>query len=441
MRNRRNDIEERRVERPIVELWGRVATLSDEELLGLSESARADGSRSPRPRRRLRWPVAATAAALLVGSGLGFGVGSSVTPSGGAQANVAGLGFIPADGWRVTQTASIGDSGVARAVASNVPLEADDESSEVPVATLRKLPAKGIVIVARLFPRGDPLRDAGFPLRELPLRVSHAVPVDLPRALSGTTLVALRLRAAAGGYNVDTRVFVGPPLARYRLPLGPDLLAAVDEQLRRLVLAPTRVTLVVQPRIIENQSQRISIFGSVDSGRADQKVVVQFKACGLVPLQFRDAFETTTREGGGFSLADRQPFNLGVSGPFRAVSGDSVSAEVPVQQRAGVGLRALGSGRFQASASGTVSFWRRYVLLQRFDRARGVWVNVRRIVLADQPGGGGGAAPPFQTVVRIGVRSEPFRLPLRRGTSIRAVMPLSQTKPCYIAGVSEVRRT
>jgi hypothetical protein len=385
----------------------------------------------PSSRVRLGWGVAIAAVALLVGSGLGFGIGSSVTPSGSARANAAGLGFIPADGWRVTQTASIGDSGIARAVASNVPLAAGDEARDVPVATLRELPAKGIVIVARFFPRGDPLRDARFPLRKLPLQVADAVRGDLPRSLSQTPLVPLRLRSAAGGYNVDARIFVGAALT-------PGLLAAVDAQLRRLVLAPTRITLVVQPRIIENRSQRLSIFGSVDSGRADQKVVVQFKACGLVPLQFRDAFETTTREGGGFSLADRQPFNLGVSGVFRAVSGDSVSAEVPVQQRVSVGLRVLGSRRLQASASGTVSFWRRYVLLQRFDRARGVWVNVRRIVLTEQLGGG--PAPPFQTVPNVFVRSEPFRVPVRRGTSIRAVMPLSQAKPCYIAGVSPIRR-
>jgi hypothetical protein len=197
----------------------------------------------------------------------------------------------------------------------------------------------------------------------------------------------------------------------------------------------------VQPRVIENQSQRLSIFGSVDTGRADQKVVVQFKACGLVPLQFRDAFETTTREGGGFSLADRQPFNLGVTGSFRAVSGDSVSAEVLVQHRAWVALRPLSGRRFEALASATVSLWRRYVLLQRFDRRRGVWVNVRRLVLTEQPGGGGGPAPPYQTVVRITVLSEPFRPQVPRGSSIRVVMPLSQAKPCYIAGVSETRRT
>ena len=430
MRERRNEIEERRVERPIAELWGRVATLSDDELLRVSRFARADGVRSPRPRRRFRWSVAVAALALLVGSGLGFGIGSSVTPSGSAGANVAGLGFIPADGWRVTQTASIGDSGVARAVASNVPLAAGDEARDVPVATLRELPAKGIVIVARFFPRGDPVRDGRFPLRTLPLHVADAVPGDVPRSLSQTPLVPLRLRAAADGYNVDARIFVGAALT-------PNLLAAVDAQLRRLVLAPTRITLVVQPRTIENQSQRLSIFGSVDSGRADQKVVVQFKACGLTPPQFRDAFETTTSEGGGYSVPDR--FNLGVSGVFRSVSGDSVSAEVPVQQRVGVSLRALGSGRFQVSASGTVSLWRRYVLLQRFDRRRDVWVNVRRVVLTES-GGGGGPAPPFQTVSRIFVLSEPFRPSVPRGASIRVVMPLSQAKPCYIAGVSQTRR-
>jgi hypothetical protein len=184
-----------------------------------------------------------------------------------------------------------------------------------------------------------------------------------------------------------------------------------------------RVTLVVQPTIISTGDQRMTIFGSVDGAKAGEKVTIQFKACGLLPVRFRDAFETTTDAGGRFSLAELRPFNLGVSGTYRAVAGGDTSAEIPVRQRARVNLWPRDGGRFEVSVGGKVSFWRRFVLLQRFDRARGVWITLRRVVLTEEFGG-----------------SLPFRPRVPKGTMIRAVLPLSQARPCYLAGVSPTLR-
>ena len=72
---------------------------------------------------------------------------------------------------------------------------------------------------------------------------------------------------------------------------------------------------------------------------------------------------------------------------------------------------------------GKVPFWRRFVLLQRLERGRGVWITIRRLVLTEHPG-----------------ETSPFRPGVPRGTRIRAVFPLSQAKPCYLAGVSQERR-
>jgi hypothetical protein len=170
----------------------------------------------------------------------------------------------------------------------------------------------------------------------------------------------------------------------------------------------------------------MTIFGSVSSDKADEKVTIQFKACGLQPIRFRDAFETTTRAGGGFSLAELSPFNLGVSGVYRALSGDDVSAEIRVRQRVSVYMRPLSRGRFEVWVGGKVSFWRRFVLLQRFERRRGVWITMRRLVLTEGPAGN---------------YSAPFRPRVPMGTQLRAVMPLSQARPCYLAGYGPIFRT
>jgi hypothetical protein len=183
------------------------------------------------------------------------------------------------------------------------------------------------------------------------------------------------------------------------------------------------VTLVVQPTIIRTTSERMTIFGSVSNGEAGRKVTIQFKACGLLPLQFRDAFETTTRAGGGFSLEELRPFNRGVSGVYRAVSGGEVSEEIQVRQRAAVYMRPLARGRFEVWVGAGV-VWRRFVLLQRFERRRGVWITMRRIVLAESPN-----------------YTRPFRPRVPKGTQIRAVFPLSQARPCYLAGYGPIFRT
>lgn len=209
---------------------------------------------------------------------------------------------------------------------------------------------------------------------------------------------------------------------------------------RQHVATPGGVTLVVRPTTVSSLQQRMTIFGSVDSGRANEEVVVQFKACGLYPLEFRDAFETTTGPGGAFSFEELRPVNRGISGVFRAVAGRAVSAPVPVQQRASVYLRVLRDGRYQATVAAALPFWRRHVVLQRYDRRLGVWATVRKLVLTEQPGGPQGPAPPFAAVVWLNTRTEPFRPRLPRGTQFRAVFPPSQAKPCYLAGVSEVRR-
>lgn len=426
MRRGRSEIEQRRIGQLLARLGRRVPTPPEHELRALARTA-AESQRGPatEPARRrpwrplhLRWGVA-VAVALLVGSGFGFGVGSRSGEDGAAGTRVVGFGFLPSKGWNVVQSGTVGATGTAHAVAANVSLSADDPASDLPYETLRRLPSNGAVIVAELSPRGAKERDSFFTPRRAPLHLAEATPDRLPDALAATKVVALRLRSGVSGHNIDVRIFLGAPPS-------PEMSASVDEQLRRLIVAPSAVSLVVQPTIIRSTSDRMTIFGSVSSGEAGKKVTIQFKACGLQPSQFRDAFETTTGEGGGFSLEELRPFNLGVSGVYRAVSGGEVSAEIRVQQRVAVYMRPLGGGRFQVWVGGKVSFWRRFVLLQRFERRRGVWITMRRLALTESFAQGYSAR---------------FRPRVPNGTQLRAVMPLSQARPCYLEGYGPIFRT
>jgi hypothetical protein len=393
--------------------------LSDKALAAAARRATTE-PRQPQQRRvpedsrpwrplQLRWTVGG-AAAILLATGLGFGVGAWLTPSGSARPVPRGLGFLPAKGWTVMQSGSASSTEEARALAANVPFAPGDRAGADPLATLRTLPPAGVVVVATLNTRGNARTDAGFPLRSLPLQLSGAT-----RRSSDHYV----LRAGVGGYNVDARIYFGSA------PPTPSALQAAERQVERLVVAPDPVSIAVRPTIASAR-QPVTVYGSVASGKAGEKVTIQFKRCGLYPILFRDVAEVTTSEGGGFSAE----LGADTNGPFRAVAGDAVSNQVPVQSRPDVRLSPRPPGRYEVDVVDFLSYWRKRVLLQRFDRRSRTWLNVRTLVLDNQFG------PSL-----IWSTTDKFRVKLPKGTTIRAVLPLDQAKPCHIGGYSNLLRT
>ena len=369
--------------------------------------ARTAAVRRPWRPLRLRWAVAA-AGLLLVATGLGFGFGTWLTPAGTAGSDVAGLGFLPAKGWTVVQADLRDSADSTRAIAANVPIQEADPERQQPQTTLRAWPPWAIVIVATLRVRGDAHTDASFPVRSLPLNLADAAPAG------GTDY---ELRAAVGGYNVDVSItFASAPT--------PGRFRAAQRQLERLVVAADDVTIAVRPTIAAHFDP-VTVYGSISTGKSGEKVTVQFKQCGLYPVQFRDAAEVTTSDGGGWST------QLGVdaNGTYRAAAGGSVSNEVKVLKRADVRLSPTRFGKFQVSVVGKLSFWHKRVTIERFDRNRG-WLKVRTVLLTDSGGAG----------LYVWSTSPMFKLGLPKGTTIRATLPLAQAKPCYIAGISTLLR-
>lgn len=354
-------------------------------------------------RLRLRWAPVLAAAALLIGSALGFGVGSAVTPSGSAGGNFVGFGFLPAHGWNVMQSGTLDGAGVARAIAANVPLEPSDDLEGAPLATVKLLPAHSVVIFVTFSPRGDPTKDNGYPVREPPLRLD-----DAERLPPSYHVARYRLRSGVGGYNLDARVYFGENAPSTRA------VDAAQSQLNRLVVANDRVTIRVQPSI-SSVGKSATVSGSVDSGRAGEDVKIQGKDCG------RDFFRVVggavTGEGGTWSTRYWQQT---ITTTLRAVWRDATSAEVVVRHRVFVGLRRRSAGRFEVRAFGR-SVWRKRVFIQRFDRRLGTWRALKSVVLTESEG---------QSALGA------FAVQLPKGTLVRAVFPRSQTGPCYLTGTS-----
>jgi hypothetical protein len=389
-----------------------------EPLVPLDEIARLLESHEgpPDPRRKpasgsrsgLRAVGVVGAGALVAGSALGFGVGSAFTSSETAQAAAVGTGFLPARGWTVVQSGTTTATGTARAIAANVPLDARDDVDGLPVRTLESLPARGVVIVATFTTRGDAGVDAAFPGRSLPLQVQAAEQHGAEH----------RLRAGVKGTNVDARIFFG------RSRPTAAMLAAAQRQLQRLAVASDQVTIFARPTIIPARDPWTTIYGSVASTRAGEPITIQAKDCGSD--FFRVVDDAATSEGGGWSTR----YSPGISTTLRAVWNGRASNQVSVRQRPWVSLLRLSRGPWHVSVGSTPrggmpggiqsSFWGRRVTLQRFNQRSG-WRPIKRVVLRSD-----GAE---------------FALSLPKGTLIRAVLPLSEARPCYLEGVSFTVRT
>jgi hypothetical protein len=417
---RHDEPDEGRVENALAGLWDRLPTISDVELSRIAETAssQARGPGGDRRRRRfgLRTTFAAAGIALLVGSGLGFVLGSSLTPSGSATALV-GFGFLPAQGWNVTQSGTIDATGVARAAAANVPFDPRDDLRTEPRATIRTLPSRGVLISATFRPRGDAAVDATFPVRQPPLLLDDAEPLN-----SGSS----ELRAAIRGYNVLLRIHFGAGEPSRRLA------AAAQRQLDRLVVAAERVTIFAQPSIAGNQplNRSVRLFGSIDSDKAGESLAIQAKDCGSA--FFRLVAGATSESGGSWSTTYWPRVNTTV----RAVWNDVSSPQVTIRVRAFVGLYKRRDGKsLRVSASGADNFWRKRVEIQRLDRRLGTWRRLQTVVLTDSSGNRGSGPNTGQSG-----SSADFVPRVPKGTALRAVLPLSQAKPCYLAGTSVTLR-
>ena len=424
LRRHRDDL---RVEAMLAELAERTPAPSEAELRELARSI-ASAPRVPaapkRPPAYARWAVGATAAIVLAG-GFGFGLGAWSTESGVAGTSFTGVGFLPAKGWTVVQDGRLGEGGAPTAIAANVPLDPDDDLRDAPIATLESMPSRGVLISTSFTVRGDPASDGAFPVRSLPLRMSSAehVPARLDPLPLTRDLARYRLRAAVGRYNVDARIYFGTaaPSQAQR--------STAQAQLSRLVVGAEQVTLIARPTI-HNRNQVISLFGSVESGRADEDVTIEGKECGQTAWTVVGG--PHTHAGGGWTMQ----YAPTITTTLRAVWKGARSAPVTVQDRAWVQLStrprtAKGYG-FEVAVRSKLQFWRRHVFVQRYERRLGRWTNVKKVVLTET-----GAAPGSTFVWS----SAEFRVAVPKGTAIRAEFPLSQARPCYLAGYSNQLRT
>jgi hypothetical protein len=157
-----------------------------------------------------------------------------------------------------------------------------------------------------------------------------------------------------------------------------------------------------------------------------REVMVEARPCDQ--KAWREIAETTTQPGGGWSV-DFQP---GISGLVRAVSAGALTSTVRVQQRPWMHIEQRPARSFFVGAIAERPLWHRKVAVERFDRASHAWRPLKTVLLAHT------RADPGD--VRIWSYSDHFPLTVRRGTTLRARLPLDQARPCYVGATSSLVR-
>jgi hypothetical protein len=186
--------------------------------------------------------------------------------------------------------------------------------------------------------------------------------------------------------------------------------------------ATEQVTISAQPSVAR-WGFPVTVSGSVPSARADDIVTLEAKQCGRPPSIFRAIGTARTDERGAWSLT-ASPLSNAV---LRASWRDAVSPEVTVQVRPSVQLSRRAGRGFHVRVWAAVAFRGKRVVIERYDRRVGTWATVRGVRLTE--------------FVGASARAAKFRAAVPRRSLVRAVLPRSEARPCYLAGYSNLVRT
>jgi hypothetical protein len=189
--------------------------------------------------------------------------------------------------------------------------------------------------------------------------------------------------------------------------------------------AESPITLSASPRVSGgiglSPGEPVGLLGRVAGGADGDIVRITARQCGLTVFQL--LYETHVERNGTFSG------HVGalIKTDYRAEWKGKFSVPVTVQARPSVRLKQVARQRFRVEVVALRYFRQARFQLQRYTGSR--WVTIKRAPLVRSFHAGQFLWTVGDVVAAIG-----------QGTTVRAVLPRSQTGVCYVAGASNVLR-
>jgi plastocyanin len=196
--------------------------------------------------------------------------------------------------------------------------------------------------------------------------------------------------------------------------------------------APATVSVSATPRVMTYGS-KTTLAGAISTGLANQKVDILATACGETAAKVIGTATTTT--GGNFTFQTQSTLNTSYQGRNKPAGASMVtSAPVAVAIRPIVMLKRIARHRFSTQVVAAQSFVGKAVVFQRWVAVRHRWSTVKTVFLGTRSA----AATPLAGST---VSSTAFRVGLRSGLRVRAVVPSGQAAPCYLTASSATIRS
>jgi plastocyanin len=192
-----------------------------------------------------------------------------------------------------------------------------------------------------------------------------------------------------------------------------------------------KVSIIVAPSVL-TYGHVATISGTLSTGQANQKLEILAQPCGEKNAKVVATVTTTT--AGAYTHQVRPALSTSYQAQFKPASGAVTSSAASVSVRPVVTLKRVALHKFRARVVAAQSFVGKNVVLQRYVAAKHRWNTVKAVFLARRAA----AASPLAGSI---VSSVTFKVGLKSGLKVRAVLPPAQAATCYLAASSATIRS
>jgi plastocyanin len=195
--------------------------------------------------------------------------------------------------------------------------------------------------------------------------------------------------------------------------------------------APATLTLSARPTVA-NYGSTAAVAGVLSTAATGQKVDILAQPCGENAAKVVATATTTT--GGNFAYQAQPTLGTSYQARYKGTSATVTSPAAAVSVRPVVVLKRNAARRFTTQVIAAQSFVGKAVLFQRWIKVRHRWSTVKTVFLGKRVAASAPLASSTASSVTFGAL-------LRRGLSVRAVLPAGQAAPCYVSAKSPTIRS
>ena len=198
---------------------------------------------------------------------------------------------------------------------------------------------------------------------------------------------------------------------------------ALHTNRRGTVVVRTGVSIAATPSLL-TYGKSATVSGSISSGAVGDTVNLDAMECGKTG--FTRVASVKTAANGAWSSPVKPVLNT----VYQATWKNTKSAQLPARVAPGLSLKRVRAHRFTASLVAAQAFTSKYVVLQRYAKAKRAWKTVKRVTLRSTKAG----------ITPTIVSSTNVRLAVPRGTRLRLLLTADQAGACYAPARSSAIR-